>query len=138
MEFHPAGASPDQHAVETRRSDAGGGSPSVAFPRDVVIVIDRDAIITHPPIGANLGGYLREELVGMDALQLVHPDDLVRAVDELTAAILDPDYCTTIEMRLEDADGHWVPVELVATSRLDDPSVAGIVVNVRSFQRTVR
>ncbi|MGZ6952969.1 MAG: EAL domain-containing protein [Acidimicrobiia bacterium] len=98
---------------------------------DALIVIDEHAVINHPPIGRQLFGYTPDELHGMNALDLVHPDDLEFAATEMIKAVTDPDYQATNAMRIRHADGHWVPIELVARSYLSDPDINGVVMNVR-------
>ena len=67
----------------------------------------------------------------MNALDLVHPDDLAFAADEMLKAVSDPGYQATNAMRIRHADGRWVQIELVASSHFDDPAINGVVMNVR-------
>jgi diguanylate cyclase (GGDEF)-like protein/PAS domain S-box-containing protein len=98
---------------------------------DALIVIDEQAVISHMPIGTRLFGYTAEQLYGMNALELVHPDDLDFAAGEMVRAITEPGYTATNAMRIRHADGHWVPIELMASSHFDDPAINGVVMNVR-------
>ena len=98
---------------------------------DALIVIDAGGQINHMPIGENLFGYQPEDLFGTNALDLIHPDDLDFATTELLQAVLDPAYYAINAMRIRHADGHWVPIELVASSRFDEPSIDGVIMNVR-------
>ena len=88
-------------------------------------------MISHLPLGNRLFGYTPEQLFGMNALDLVHPDDQDFAAAEMIRAVTEPDYVATNAMRIRHADGHWVPIELMATSQFDDPAINGIVMNVR-------
>jgi diguanylate cyclase (GGDEF)-like protein/PAS domain S-box-containing protein len=101
------------------------------FSQDAIVVIDRAGVIRRRPLGQDLFGYTADELYLTNALDLVHPDDLAVAARELLAAVEDPEYRRTIELRIRHADGHWITVELIAASRLEDPSIDGIVMNVR-------
>ncbi len=98
---------------------------------DALIVIDRDARINHMPIGANLFGYAPTDLYATNALELVHPDDLEFAATEMIKAVEDPSYHALNAMRIRHADGHWVPIELVASSHFDEPAIDGVIMNVR-------
>ena len=98
---------------------------------DALIVIDENAVISQPPLGTRLFGYTPDELCGRNALDLVHPDDLDFAATEMLKAITDPGYLATNAMRIRHADGHWVPIELVARSYFDVPEINGVVMNVR-------
>ena len=103
----------------------------VAQSTDAIIVLDRDARISHMPIGEQLFGYTAEGLFGMNALDLVHPDDLDFSMNEMFKAITDPQYRATNAIRIRHFDGHWVPIELVISSRFDEPGIDGLVMNVR-------
>ena len=98
---------------------------------DALIVIDEHAVISHMPLGNRLFGYTPEQLYGMNTLDLVHPDDQDFAATEMIRAVTEPDYVATNAMRIRHADGHWVPIELMAASHFDDPAINGIVMNVR-------
>ena len=98
---------------------------------DALIVIDENAVISHMPLGTRLFGYTPEQLFGMNTLDLVHPDDLDFAATEMIRAVTEPDYVATNAMRIRHADGHWVPIELMASSHFDDPAINGVVMNVR-------
>ncbi|MEP6623988.1 MAG: EAL domain-containing protein [Acidimicrobiia bacterium] len=98
---------------------------------DALIVIDGDAQISHMPIGENLFGYAPEDLYATNALDLVHPDDLDFASTEMIKAVVDPTYHALNAMRIRHADGHWVPIELVASSHFDEPAIDGVIMNVR-------
>ncbi len=98
---------------------------------DALIVVDEQCVISHMPLGNRLFGYTPEQLHGMNALELVHPDDLDFAAAEMIRAVEEPNYVATNAMRIRHADGHWVPIELMASSHFDDPAVNGVVMNVR-------
>ena len=83
------------------------------------------------PLGTRLFGYTAEQLFGMNTLELVHPDDLDFAATEMIKAVTEPGYVATNAMRIRHADGHWVPIELMASSHFDDPAINGVVMNVR-------
>ena len=98
---------------------------------DAIIIIDANGVISQPPMGEELFGYTPEGLFATNALELVHPDDIDFATEELLKAALDPGYHATNPMRIRHAEGHWIPVELKAFNRFDDPAIQGIIMNVR-------
>jgi PAS domain S-box-containing protein len=92
---------------------------------DVVTILDADGTITYEsPAVERVLGYRPEELVGTNAFDRVHPDDLdgVSRVfaDELAngGTLLAP-----VEYRFRHADGSWRYLESVGNNLLDDPSV---------------
>ena len=105
---------------------------------DALIVIDANAVISHFPIGENLFGYEPDALIGTNALDLVHPDDLDFAASEMLKFLTDPTYHAINAMRIRHADGHWVPIELAASSRFDEPAINGVIMNVRDVTERKR
>lgn len=62
----------------------------------------------------------------------VHPDDADRALEALVELGATPGATVRVEARYRGDDG-WRHLEIVATNRLDDPAVGGIVGNVRDI-----
>ena len=62
---------------------------------------------------------------------MVHPDDQAELNETFRRLVLEPTTTVTAEVRVSTTDGEWRHVEIVATNRLDDPAVDGIVANVR-------
>ena len=99
---------------------------------DVIIVVDTETRLMYatPRIHALIGRTVAE-LLGVAMIDLMHPDDVERTADALASTLAHEGDGTALEVRVRHADGRWIDVELVATSRVDDPAVEGIVVNVR-------
>jgi diguanylate cyclase (GGDEF)-like protein/PAS domain S-box-containing protein len=53
-----------------------------------------------------------DELIGIDAFALMHPDEIARAIDGLSYAVAFPDRTAVVAYRLLRSDGSWVSVEL--------------------------
>jgi PAS domain S-box-containing protein len=96
---------------------------------DVVTILNPDGTIRYesPSIERSLG-YRPDELVGRVGFELVHPDDLDRVLAEFAAKIGVPGDRTVIRFRFRHADGSWRVLEALATNRVDDPAVHGMVV----------
>ncbi|MDB4949082.1 MAG: diguanylate cyclase domain [Gemmatimonadetes bacterium] len=120
------------HAMERalRESEAYFRS-LVENARDVIHVINADATTRYiTPSVRRLLGWDPEELVGRNALDLIHPDDRER----VRAALSERDGragAGTIEFRAPHADGGWRVFEAIGKNLLDDPVVNGIIVNSR-------
>ncbi|MBW3572107.1 MAG: PAS domain S-box protein [Gemmatimonadetes bacterium] len=100
--------------------------------REVISILDSDGDLRYTsPAVERVLGYGRGELVGTYLGELVHPDDAPAMLDVFERAIQAPGRPRTAEMRMLHRDGSWRVLETVATSLLDDPAVAGIVVNSR-------
>lgn len=112
---------------------------------DVTVLVDREfTILWASPSAADVLGWHPDHVVGRNAIDLVHPDDLERAVDalaELTIAGelydpiggggLDPSRFTGTVVRILRADGSSVMVDVRANSMLDVPDVDGVFLVLR-------
>jgi two-component system, cell cycle sensor histidine kinase and response regulator CckA len=113
-------------------------SPSAAFYRtllehsfDGIAIVDENAVFTfHNAAACRMLGTEPDALVGTNALDLLHPDDVARSVETLAslnaqAEVLHP---TIVRLRRLD-DGNYVTVEVRAMNLLHNSEVGGIVVN---------
>ncbi len=105
---------------------------------DVVVVADGTDHLTYvSPAIHSLLGVTTEATTGMALLDLVHADDQQAARAFLDAAHRgDPP--AQIQLRLRHVKGHDVVVEGAATALYDDPSVAGLVLNLRDATERLR
>ena len=104
---------------------------------DVVVVVDRAGRLTYvSPAVAGLLGRPPEAFVGTSMAEAVHPDDRDRAAAAVRAdAVVQG---ARAEVRLCHADGHFVFVEAAGTALYDDPSVGGLVLNLRDVTERKR
>ena len=66
---------------------------------------------------------------GRNLVDLIHPDDLPDALDNLARVLASPGVEVTQELRAMHADGSWQVIEGTAVNRLDDPDVQAIVLS---------
>ena len=117
----------------------------VEYSREYTSITDRDGKITFmsPPVQRVLG-YRPEELVGTNALDLVHPSDL-----EATGAALYTlgDLQGTqapLRIRLRTKDGGWRLIEVTSRALFDDDLIGGLLTHCRDVtdyaevERTLR
>ena len=106
---------------------------------ELITVLDATGIITYNLAGANSTlGYAPEELVGHNAFELVHPDDLPR-VAKLFQEWHSPDgKVEQAEFRLRAKDGSWRWQLAVGTNLLHEPAVGGILINSRDITERKR
>jgi len=76
-------------------------------------------------------GWKAEEMIGRDAREHVHPDDVARVGAAIVAVAAVPGSSRRETFRVRHRDASWRVVESVARNLLDDPAVEGIVVNTR-------
>lgn len=113
-----------------RRSEERFGA-LVRGASDVVSVLDADGTIRYgSPAVERILGHRPEEMVGTNAFDYVHPED-VPAVTEAFAEAMAGEEKARVEYRFRHAGGSWRYLESAATNLLSDPSVRGVVVNSR-------
>jgi PAS domain S-box-containing protein len=101
---------------------------------DSVIVLDETGTIMYgsPQAGQDVG-FTLEELIGRNAFDLVHPDDLPSVQRIFQESVNEPGTSTRFEVRVRARGGSWRTAEIAATSLLHDPAVRGIVINARDI-----
>ena len=102
--------------------------------RDAHGLIDGTGVVLWASPGVeDMLGWQPDTLVGTNAFDLVHPDDLAAALQRF-AESLQPEQPDPIELRLAHADGRWMPIEVAAAlwPSADDDGF-GLVLNLRDI-----
>lgn len=104
------------------------------------MIVDEGGQVEYcSPAVERLTGFGVDEIEGSDAFEYVHPDDRAVAADAFESLITHPGEQRTIEYRMRHADGSWRWIEVRGRNLLDDPVIAGFLVNVRDItQRKAR
>ena len=106
---------------------------------DAITILDLDSTFRFAsPSVQRLWGYAPQGLMGRRIFELVHDADLDRAQSALIEAAANPNLHATVEFRLRHHSGLWLHLEAVVTNLLNDPNVAGIVVNSRDITERKR
>ncbi len=106
---------------------------------DVITILEADGTIRYEsPSIERILGYKPEGLVGKSAFELVHPDDRPRIMAIFQANLSLPGSITPIEVRFRHNDGSWRTLEATGNNLLQEPGVAGIVVNSRDITERKR
>ena len=101
---------------------------------DIIMIIDPMGVIKYINRAASvLLGRDPEELIGRSGLDLVHPEELAWAAQEIEAAARDSDYSPLQEVRIQHKDGSWRYMEGIGKNFLDHPAVRGIVLSFRDI-----
>ena len=99
---------------------------------DIITVLDAEGNIRYQsPSIERLLGYRPEDLVGRNAFDYVHPDDLERGRSIFGEITKRSGASRPVEVRFRHAGGYWRYMEWIGNNLLDDPVVRGIVVNSR-------
>ncbi|NNJ13678.1 PAS domain S-box protein [Chloroflexales bacterium ZM16-3] len=125
----PPHPSPCPQAKEATRAQA-----ILEHSFDLVSICDQAGRITYiNPATTRILGYRPEELIGQSSFSLLHPDDLARVAASFAAKTAHPGPNPLIELRFRHVDGSWRTLEATTTNLLDNPDVAGMVVNARDI-----
>jgi two-component system cell cycle sensor histidine kinase/response regulator CckA len=101
---------------------------------DIVAILDADGTVRYvSPAIETMLGYAPEEVIGTGVFDYVHPDDVERALEGLAETLVTQGALPPLEFRARSADGECRHVEVVRNNRLDDPSVGGVVINIRDI-----
>jgi two-component system, cell cycle sensor histidine kinase and response regulator CckA len=95
---------------------------------DLITILHLDGTIRYvSPSHQRILGYKAEELIGVNVVTFLHPDDL----DDVRAALRSPRRPASVECRFRHADGGWRMLEAFGRNLSDVPGVQGVVVNSR-------
>ena len=121
-----------RNAEEALRNNERRFRSLIEHASDITTVIDeRGKILYLSPSVERILGHRPEDLIGSNILDRVHPDD----IESISATIARPAGIgiRSVEFRLEGFGGDWRTFEATVNNLLDDPGVAGIVMNCRDI-----
>ena len=101
---------------------------------DMISIFDLEGRRTYvsPSMSRTLGQE-EDELLHQSVLDTVHPEDRAAAADFVAWLAQHPGEMRSIEFRRKRKDGEWRLLSAVGKNLVNDPSVAGIVVNARDI-----
>jgi len=99
---------------------------------DISVIVNPDQTIRYvsPSVQPALG-YEPAELVGKNAFDFLASEDVENIVRNYAAVAQAPGQPASVEVHFRHKDGEWRVLEATANNLLDDPTVAGVVVNAR-------
>lgn len=101
---------------------------------DIVFIVDARGTITYAsPSVERFIGYNPDELIGTSGFDLILPDDNPRALEDFTRALMTKDVVIPNAFLIRHKDGTKRTLEGVGKNLLDNPIVAGFVMNVRDI-----
>jgi PAS domain S-box-containing protein len=99
---------------------------------DLIVIIDPDGTIRFvSPSVERVMGYREEDILGINILSIVQPEDIETAVDSLANVVNQPGIHPPERFHVRHKDGSWRYLEASGNGLLHDPSVRGIVINAR-------
>ena len=121
-----------RNAEEALRNNERRFRSLIEHASDITTVIDEQGKILYlSPSVERILGHRPEDLIGSNILDRVHPDD----IESISATIARPAGIgiRSVEFRLQGFGGDWRTFEATVNNLLDDPGVAGIVMNCRDI-----
>ncbi len=101
---------------------------------DIILILDIDGTIRYEsPAVERVLGFTPEERIGTNAFDHPHPDDRRLVRDKFTELLEKPDDRISVEYRVRDKEGSWHHFEAIGTNLLGNPTIHGIVVNIRDI-----
>jgi PAS domain S-box-containing protein len=101
---------------------------------DVIGVISAEGVTLYKsPSVKEVMGYDPSELIGRPLAEMIHPDDISALNALITDLVQQPEESHSMTVRHRNRDGSWRWIEAAATNHLNDPAIAGIVVNYRDI-----
>ena len=93
----------------------------------VAVVNSEGGVQYESPSMEQVLGYRIEGRVGINGLELIHPEDLVDASDALIELAQHPEQSIVKEIRVRHADGSWRTLQIYGKNLLKNPAVRGII-----------
>ncbi|MEE8470803.1 MAG: PAS domain S-box protein [Dehalococcoidia bacterium] len=101
---------------------------------DGITVLNADGTVRYvSPSARSITGRDPQAEIGANPFGAVHPDDIAKATDSFEKLMQEPGLIVRSEIRSQHADGSWLLMESTAQNLLDNPAVAGIVINSRDI-----
>ena len=105
---------------------------------DVITIVDRDGVITYQSSAVGrVFGLGSEELVGTRLADWVSPDSRDAVLRLLDVGRVESLEGAVVHCRLRKKDSTWLDVEAAVTNMLADPSVDGLVLNIRDVTERI-
>jgi diguanylate cyclase (GGDEF)-like protein/PAS domain S-box-containing protein len=101
---------------------------------DVVAALTPDGLLTFATPGIEaFVGRSRDSLIGVQVMDLIHPEDRATAANAMANVLAVPDASESVEVRVLRPDGSSIWIEAIVTNLLLDPVVERIVINARDI-----
>jgi len=101
---------------------------------DTITVLNKEGIISYEsPSIKRVLGYEPEELIGKNAFELIHTEDLPVVMSAFKQGIQNPGSTQSIEYRFKHKDGSWRILESIGKTIINNHEFMGIIVNSRDI-----
>ncbi len=101
---------------------------------DVIALLDANGSITDISGSiTRMAGHAVGDLLGRNLVDFMHSDDVEKIQNHMLQTAVQPNKAMTVEARYRHSNGSWRWLEASAVNKLDDPSVNGIIANIRDI-----
>lgn len=99
---------------------------------DIIHVLDDKGFVSYiNPAVTRILGYKREEMLGKNAFEYVHPDDQQRITQAFIETLESPEKTRVLEMRIRHKEGSWVTFEVASKPVITQSGEINLVINSR-------
>jgi PAS domain S-box-containing protein len=99
----------------------------------ITLISPRGVISYASPATSLILGYSNEELLGMNSLSLIHPDEVHIAEGMVLRTVQSPGHIETGEYRTRHKNGSWRWINGSVQNLLAEPSVKAVIINFRDI-----
>jgi PAS domain S-box-containing protein len=93
-----------------------------------IAVVSREGVVQYEsPSMEQVLGYRIEGRVGINGLELIHPEDMADAGNALVELAQHPEQSIMKEIRVRHTDGSWRTLQIYGKNLLKNPAVRGII-----------
>ena len=121
-------------AEEKRRQIENRFKAMLEWANDLYVILDENLRVTD--LSATIFrvlGWSPEDLEDRESMKLMHPDDLPIALAVAEEALGAPGKRITFEVRIRHKEGQYVLFDGSVRNLLDDPSIRGLLINLRDI-----
>jgi PAS domain S-box-containing protein len=105
---------------------------------DIITVFDQEGrILFNSRASERIHGYKRDDLIGKNTVDYIHPEDRERVNVVMADLIAHPGEPKSVRYRYKNADGSWIWMEATGVSRFDEPGLRGLIAISRDVSATV-
>jgi PAS domain S-box-containing protein len=102
---------------------------------EIVALVDGKGIVRFmSPQAERVLGTSAAEIIGHNVFDFVHPAERARAYEEYEKTVREPGEAVPSVLRFRDANGKWVPFEIIANNQIHEPDVGGVIFTARDLR----
>ncbi len=102
--------------------------------QDIITILSPEGkIIYESPSVKNVFGYEEQELIGMDAFTLIHPEDVSSVMKVVEEGIKIPGYTAMVTYRARHKDGRYLYFQTHGINLINIPEIKGVLLITRDI-----